>query len=141
MSDAPEDDEMFGAEHVSVYRETEGERGFHWRGTEILLLTTTGRKSGEERTTPLIHRTDGGRWFVVASQGGLDEHPAWFLNLTDDADAEIQVKGEKIPVRASTTEGPERERLWTLMTEVWPDYDAYQARTDRTIPIVALERR
>ena len=135
------DDELFGPEHVRVYRETGGERGYHWRGTTILLLTTTGRKSGEERTTPLIHRVDGDRWIVVASKGGTPEHPDWYLNLAEDPEIEIQVKDEVIPVRASTVEGEDRERLWKLMTEVWPDYDAYQASTDRQIPIVALERR
>lgn len=136
-----EDDRLFGAEHVRVYRETGGERGFHWHGTTILLLTTTGRKSGERRTTPLIHRTDGERWIVIGSQGGLDVHPAWYLNLDEDPDAEIEVKAETIPVRATTVEGPERERLWKLMTEDWPYYDDYQKRTERQIPVVALERR
>lgn len=135
------DDELFGQEHVRVYRETGGERGYHWRGTEILLLTTTGRKSGEERTTPLIHRTDGDRWIVVASKGGTPDHPGWYLNLDEDPEIEIQVKDEVIPVTASTVGDEERDRLWSLMTEVWPDYDAYQSNTDRKIPIVALERR
>jgi len=135
------DDDLFGAEHVRVYRETGGERGYHWRGATILLLTTTGRRSGEERTTPLIHRTDGERWVVVASKGGYDEHPGWFLNLSDDPQIEIQVKADRLPVRASTAEGEERSHLWKLMAEVWPDYDAYQERTDRVIPVVMLERR
>jgi len=135
------DDELFGPEHVRVYRETDGERGYNWRGTEILLLTTKGRKSGEERTTPLIHRTDGDRWVIVASKGGTPEHPDWYLNLQDDPEIEIQVKDEKIPVTPSTAEGDERERLWKLMTEVWPDYDDYQGKTDRKIPVVVLERR
>lgn len=138
---ADSDDELFGAEHVRVYRETDGERGYHWRGTTILLLTTTGRNSGEARTTPLIHRSDDDRWFVVASNGGDKEHPDWFKNLSGDPEIEIQVKAEAIPVLASTVEGDERERLWKLMTEVWPDYDSYQAKTDREIPIVALARR
>lgn len=136
-----EDDQLFGEEHVRVYRETGGERGYHWRGTTILLLTTTGRKSGESRTTPLIHRVDNDRWIVVASKGGTDEHPSWFMNLSDDPEIEIQVKEETIPVTASVVEGEERERLWKLMAEVWPDYDEYQRKTDRQIPIVALERR
>ena len=141
MNDKP-DEELFGDEHVRVYRETDGERGYRWRrDTTILLLTTRGRKSGEERTTPLIHRTDGDRWIVIGSQGGLDVHPAWYLNLAEDPAAEIQVKAETIPVRATTVEGPDRERLWKLMTEVWPYYDDYQKRTDRKIPVVALERR
>src|SRR3954469_19544104 len=136
------DDNVFGAEHVRVYRETDGARGYDWRGTTILLLTTTGRTSGEERTTPLIHRTDGDRWVVIASQGGAPEHPGWFKNLeADPDDVEVQVKADRFPVRASVAEGEERERLWRLMNEVWPDYDAYQERTDREIPVVVLERR
>jgi deazaflavin-dependent oxidoreductase (nitroreductase family) len=135
------DDQLFGAEHVRVYRETGGERGYEWRGTTILLLTTTGRKSGEPRTTPLIHRADGERWVIVASKGGAPEHPGWYENLLADADASIQVKDELIPVRASTAEGEERARLWSLMAEVWPAYDEYQTKTDREIPVVVLTRR
>src|SRR5471032_1696135 len=105
------DDELFGDEHVRVYRETGGERGYHWRGTTILLLTTRGRVSGEPRTTPLIHRTDGERWIVVASKGGAPEHPAWFQNLQADPQATIQVLAEEIPVTAGVAEGDERERL------------------------------
>ena len=135
------DDDLFGAEHVRVYRETSGERGYHWRGATILLLTTQGRKSGEPRTTPLIHRVDGDRWVVVASKGGAPENPSWFENLRANPDAEIQVGSEQVPVRATTAEGEERARLWSLMTDVWPAYDDYQARTDREIPVVLLSRR
>jgi deazaflavin-dependent oxidoreductase (nitroreductase family) len=124
-----------------VYRETDGERGFEWRGATILLLTTVGRKSGEQRTTPLIHRTDGEHWIVVASKGGAPEHPGWYENLLADPDATIQVKGEHIDVRASTASGDERTRLWSLMTEVWPAYDEYQTKTDRVIPVVVFARR
>jgi deazaflavin-dependent oxidoreductase (nitroreductase family) len=138
---APSDDDLFGAEHVRVYRETGGERGYRWRGTEILLLTTEGRKSGESRTTPLIHRTDGDRWVVVASKGGAPEHPSWYENLLASPQATIEVQADEIPVLASTAEGPERARLWSLMTEVWPAYDEYQAKTEREIPVVVLSRR
>ena len=138
--EASSNDDLFGPEHVRVYRETNGERGYHWRGTTILLLTTKGRKSGQERTTPLIHRTDGDRWVVVASKGGAPEHPGWYQNLEADPEVTIQVKGERIPVRASDAEGSERERLWKLMTEVWPAYDEYQQKTDRQIPVVVLAR-
>ena len=142
MNDEPTgDDELFGDEHVRVYRETGGERGYDWRGTTILLLTTTGRKSGEKRTTPLIHVTDEDRWVVIASKGGAPDHPAWFKNLSENPDIEIQVKDEVIPARADVVEGDDRERLWKAMTEVWPDYDNYQASTDRKIPVVALSRR
>ena len=135
------DDDPFGAEHIRVYRETAGERGYHWRGAPILLLTTRGRSSGEPRTTPLIHRTDDGRWVVVASKGGAPRNPAWFENLKADPEAEIEIKDEKIPVRARAADGEERARLWRHMTEVWPAYDDYQRHTDREIPVVVLERR
>jgi deazaflavin-dependent oxidoreductase (nitroreductase family) len=138
---AKPDDDLFGSEHVAAYRETGGERGYHWRGTTILLLTTEGRSSGEPRTTPLIHRTDGDRWVVVASKGGAPTHPGWFQNLEANPEATIQVRSEEIPVRASVAEGEERSRLWKQMAEVWPAYDDYQARTEREIPVVILARR
>jgi len=137
----PADDDLFGQEHVRVYRQTGGERGYHWRGTTILLLTTTGRSSGQERTTPLIHQTDGDRWVVVASKGGAPDHPDWYKNLRSNPEATIQVKAEQIPVRAQTAEGDDRERLWRLMTSTWPAYDDYQRKTARQIPVVAFERR
>jgi deazaflavin-dependent oxidoreductase (nitroreductase family) len=135
------DDELFGAEHVRVYRETGGARGYNWRGAKILLLTTTGRKSGEERTTPLIHEQDGDRWVVIASKGGAPDHPAWYKNLEADPEATIEVEDEKVPVVATTAEADERARLWSLLTESWPAYDDYQARTEREIPVVVLTRR
>ena len=134
------DDELFGQEHVEAYEATDGERGYHWRGTTILLLTTIGRSSGEPRTTPLIHRTDGDRYVVIASKGGAPDHPEWFKNLSADPRVEIQVKDEKFPVSVSVAEGDDRERLWKLMTEDWPDYDSYQEKTEREIPVVVLER-
>jgi deazaflavin-dependent oxidoreductase (nitroreductase family) len=140
-TDSDSDDNLFGEEHVRVYRETGGERGYDWRGTTILLLSTRGRRTGQERTTPLIHRTDGDRWVVVASKGGAPEHPAWYENLHADPEIRIQVRDEEIPVRASTATGDERERLWALMVEAWPAYDDYAERTEREIPVVVLERR
>jgi deazaflavin-dependent oxidoreductase (nitroreductase family) len=134
-------DALFGQEHVRRYRETNGQEGYEWRGTTILLLTTTGRVSGQDRTTPLIHRTDEGRWVVVASKGGAPDHPAWFKNLEANPQATIQVQKEIIPVRARVAEGEERERLWKLMTEDWPAYDDYQRKTERQIPVVVFERQ
>jgi deazaflavin-dependent oxidoreductase (nitroreductase family) len=138
--------DLFGQQHVRAYQETGGQRGYHWRrGTTILLLTTIGRVSGADRTTPLIFRDDlegdGDAWVVVASKGGSPEPPDWYKNLAADPRATIQVKGERIPVRAQTARGDERARLWRRMTEVWPDYDRYQQRTDREIPVVVLRRR
>ena len=90
------DDDLFGQEHVRVYRESGGERGYRWRGTTILLLSTNGRSSGQEHTTPLIHRTDGDGWVVVASKGGAPDHPRWYKNLVAEPEATIQVRDERI---------------------------------------------
>jgi len=137
------DENLFGEEHVRVYRETGGERGYRWkRGAPILLLTTKGRRSGEERTMPLIYQADDGRYVIVASKGGWPDDPGWFKNIVGNPDdVEIQVKADRMPVRAYVAEGEERDRLWKLMTAVWPDYDDYQERTDRQIPVVVLEPR
>ncbi len=138
----PGDDDLFGQEHVRIYRQTDGEHGYHWRGTTILLLTTIGRRSGEKRTTPLIHRVDDGRWVIIASKGGAPDDPDWYKNiLADPEGVTIQDRGEVVPVRARTASGEERERLWSLMTESWPAYDDYQRKTSRQIPVVVLERR
>jgi deazaflavin-dependent oxidoreductase (nitroreductase family) len=129
---------LFGKEHVDRYRATDGEDGHEWRGTVTLLLTTTGRHSGEERTTPLIYQPDGDRYVVVASQGGAPRHPGWYHNLSEDANVGVQVKGDRFRATATTAEGEERERLWKLMTATWPAYDEYQTRTARQIPVVVL---
>jgi deazaflavin-dependent oxidoreductase (nitroreductase family) len=131
---------LFGKDHVDRYRATDGEEGHDWRGTVTLLLTTTGRHSGETRTTPLIYQSDGDRYVVVASQGGAPRHPGWYHNLSADPNVEVQVKGDRFNATASTAEGVERERLWKLMTATWPAYDEYQTRTDREIPVVVLTR-
>jgi deazaflavin-dependent oxidoreductase (nitroreductase family) len=133
--------DLFGKEHVRAYQATGGEQGYHWRGTTILLLTTTGRISGKERTTPLIYRSDDGSFVVVGSKGGAPNHPDWYKNLEAHPDATIQVNSEQVPVRARTAHGAERTRLWQLMAEVWPAYDDYQRKTEREIPVVVLERR
>jgi deazaflavin-dependent oxidoreductase (nitroreductase family) len=135
----PFEGELFGQEHVRAYQRTAGKLGYHWRGTTILLLTTVGRVSGEERTTPLIFRQDGNRYVVIASKGGSPENPDWYENLEATHDAVIQIKEGRIPVSARTAHGEERARLWEWMAEVWPDYRAYQARTEREIPVVVFE--
>jgi deazaflavin-dependent oxidoreductase (nitroreductase family) len=140
---AAEAETLFGDEHVRRYRETGGEVGHIWkRGSKTLLLTTKGRKTGNPTTTPLIYENDGDRYVIVASKGGTPDHPAWFKNIeANPDDVEIQVKADRFPVRASVADGDERERLWKHMTEVWPDYDDYQEKTDREIPVVVLEPR
>ena len=138
MSEA---DTLFGAEHVRRYRETGGAVGYVWHGVPTLILTTTGRRSGEPRSTPLIFGEDGDDLVVVASKGGAPEDPGWYRNLSKHPEVEVQVEGDRFGARARTAEGEERERLWRLMAEIWPAYDDYAAKTDREIPVVVLERR
>jgi deazaflavin-dependent oxidoreductase (nitroreductase family) len=126
---------------VRAYLETDGELGYRWRrGSTILILTTKGRRTGEERLRPLIFTEDDGRYVIVASQGGAPTHPDWYLNLRADPNVHVQIKGDRFAARARTAEGEERERLWRKMNEMWPPYDEYQERTDREIPVVVLER-
>ena len=129
---------LLGEEHVRRYQETDGEVGYIWNGVPILLLTTTGRKSGQPRTTPLIHARDGDDYLVVASMGGAPQHPQWYLNLVANASAQIQDRSEHIDVTARTAREDEKARLWKIVTEQWPNYDVYQSRTDRVIPVVVL---
>ena len=138
MSEA---ESLFGDEHVRRYRETGGAVGHIWReGSTILLLTTTGRKSGEKRTAPLIYAQDGDRYVIIASKGGAPEHPGWYQNIEKTPEVELQVKDEVFKARARTAKGEERERLWRLANTVWKSYDDYAKKTAREIPVVVLER-
>jgi deazaflavin-dependent oxidoreductase (nitroreductase family) len=132
---------LIGDEHVKLYRETDGEQGYLWNGAPILLLTTTGRKSGEARTSALIFGRDGDDLLLVASQGGAPTHPNWYHNLSANPNVEVQVQGDVFPATARTAVDDEKPRLWSIMTDVWPNYDAYQERTDRQIPVVVLTRK
>ena len=135
------DRSLFGDEHVRRYRETDGEEGFDWReGSHILILTTTGRKSGREIDSPLIFGEDDGRYVVVASKGGAPQHPGWFLNLRESPEVDVQVKADRFRARSRVAEGEERERLWEMMNGHWRHYAEYQEKTDRQIPVVVLER-
>jgi proline iminopeptidase len=132
---------LFGEEHVARYRATDGDEGHIWReGSTILLLTTTGRKTGNASTTPLIYDLDGDNPIVVASKGGAPEHPGWYRNLLKNPEAVVQIKGDVFRVRARAAEGDERERLWEQMNRMWLHYAEYQTKTDRQIPVVVLER-
>jgi deazaflavin-dependent oxidoreductase (nitroreductase family) len=141
MSRRKEIEMLFGQEHVKRYKETDGEVGHDWQGTQTLILTTTGRRSGEERDTPLIYGTTGDNPVVVASNGGSDEPPAWYLNLSEEPNVEVQVRDDRFPARAHDATPEEKPALWEQMTELWPQYDDYQRKTDREIPVVVLERR
>ena len=132
---------LYGKEHVDRYVATDGAEGYDWRnGTTILLLTTKGSRTGRSYTHPLIYRDHGDDYLIVASKGGAEQPPAWYVNLQADPDVEVQIKGERFAARARTATAHEKPDLWTSMTEVWPDYDDYQNKTSREIPVVVLER-
>jgi deazaflavin-dependent oxidoreductase (nitroreductase family) len=126
--------------HVRRYVETGGRSGHRWHGVQTLLLTTRGRKTGKLRRTALIYGRDSDRYLVVASKGGAATHPLWYRNLTADPEVQVQVGAERFTARARTASPEEKPRLWRLMAEIWPDYDRYQQRTSREIPVVVLER-
>ena len=127
------------ADHIRNYVESDGEQGHEWReGVPTLLLSVLGRKSGIWRRTALIYGRDGENYVIVASKGGAEKHPLWFLNLRDNPEAEVQVGAEKVKVLAHEAEGEERARLWDAMAQIWPDYNNYQTKTDRRIPVVVL---
>jgi len=139
MSDYAQPDlTLIGEDHIRAYRETGGETGYIWNGVPTLLLTVTGRRTGRELTSALIFGRDGDDYLVVASKGGWPSHPSWFLNLQANPAAKIEVKAEGLEVVARTASAAEKPRLWKIMTDVWPNYDVYQSRTERDIPVVVL---
>ncbi|MEV0148030.1 MULTISPECIES: nitroreductase family deazaflavin-dependent oxidoreductase [unclassified Nonomuraea] len=130
---------LFGKEHVQRYQETDGAEGHDWNNTTVLLLTTKGRRTGRPYTTPLIYQKHGDAYVVVASKGGDPDHPDWYKNLDATPEVEVQVMGDKFRARAHTAIDEEKPELWAIMTRTWPDYDEYQTKTDRPIPVVVLE--
>ena len=135
-----ETEHLFGDEHVRRYRETNGEVGHIWRrGSKILLHDDgTEERGGSDRAAHLrgCGRDAGHRRF----QGRRTRAPGWYRNLLEDPAVTVQILGDVFPARARTVTGNERERLWKLAAAQWPDYDVYQTRTDREIPVVVLER-
>jgi F420H(2)-dependent quinone reductase len=124
--------------HVAAYRATEGKIGGRLMNSPILLLLTTGRKSGKERTTPLLYLRDGVNYIMVASNGGTAGDPAWWLNLQRDPEAIVEVGGSRLCVRAEEVKGEQKRRLWRRLVEMYPLYERYQRRTDREIPVISL---
>ncbi|MEO7125100.1 MAG: nitroreductase family deazaflavin-dependent oxidoreductase [Nakamurella sp.] len=127
------------ADHIHKYVESDGHEGHLWNGVATLLLTTTGRKSGTLHRTALIYGRDADRYLIMASKGGAPKHPLWYLNLVANPEVELQVGDEKFAAHASVAAGAERDRLWKIMAAIWT-YDEYQAKTEREIPLVILER-
>lgn len=134
-------------EHLRQYRDDPA-KGHWWDGREFgghektptLLLTTKGRKSGRVLVMPVIYGIDDARYVLVGSKGGAPEHPAWYLNLVANPLVDLQIVAECFKARANTATGAERKRLFDLMTEIYPPFPAYQARTERELPVVVLER-
>jgi deazaflavin-dependent oxidoreductase (nitroreductase family) len=139
MSDYAQPDlTLLGDDHVRAYRESGGEVGYLWNGVPTLLLTATGRRTGRKLTSPLIFGRDGDDYLIVASMGGAPRHPSWYLNLKANPQAEIQVRDQTLAVVARTASAAEKSRVWRIMTDIWPNYDVYQSRTVRDIPVVVL---
>jgi deazaflavin-dependent oxidoreductase (nitroreductase family) len=128
------------AQHLRQYLETDGEQGYLFNGVPTLILTTTGRRSGNTYQSPLIFGRDGDRYLIVGSRGGADEHPQWYRNLVANPEVGLQVKADRFRARARTATPEEKPALWSVMTGIWPAYNDYQTRTKREIPLVILER-
>jgi len=134
------------SKHVRTYIATDGRDGHMWDASAVggkgavscLLLTTRGRRSGKSFVHPLVYGEDAGTYIVVASKGGADTQPQWYFNLLAGPDVEVQVAAKRFTARATLANGAERERLWSLITQVYPPYDDYQAKTTRQIPIFTL---
>ena len=123
-----------------LYRASGGKVFGKWlRGAPIGLLQYRGRKSGRTLTTPLLYLRDGDRVVIVASKGGMSHHPLWYRNLVDEPDCEFEIGTERRPYRARTATSEEKKAYWPRLVAMYPDYDDYQARTDRDIPVVILD--
>jgi deazaflavin-dependent oxidoreductase (nitroreductase family) len=130
---------LVGGAHKLLYRATGGDVAATIWGLPVLLLTTRGRKTGRPRTTPLCFLRDGDDLVVVASNGGMDWSPSWWLNLLREPHAKIQIGRTRLPIRARQATPEERERLWRKLTSIAPGYLRYQGRTSREIPVAILQ--
>ena len=134
------------AEHIELYR-SDPEKAHMWDAKSAggsgllptLLLTTTGRKSGEARSLPLIYGSVGDSYIIVASKGGMPTHPVWYLNLEAKPECELMVGAKAVSARARVVEGEERERIWNQMAKIYPPYLDYQKATEREIPVIVLD--
>jgi F420H(2)-dependent quinone reductase len=127
------------SEQVREYEASGGAEGNTMRGVPVIILWTRGRRSGTVRKTPLMKVRDGDRYAVVASMGGAPEHPQWYANITAEPRVSLQDGPEVRDFVAREVTGEEKAAWWSKATAVWPDYDAYQEKTDREIPLLVLE--
>ncbi len=127
------------AEHVERYLATDGADGYEFHGATCVILTTKGRLTGAIRRSPIVRVCDGDRYLAIASMGGAPKHPMWYLNLQADPEVTIQDKGEVHHLIARTATAAEKEELWPIAVAEWSDYENYQKRTEREIPLVICE--
>ncbi|MFD9962131.1 nitroreductase family deazaflavin-dependent oxidoreductase [Amycolatopsis sp. NPDC058986] len=126
---------------IEEFRANHGKVGGMFEGRDLLLLTTVGAKSGQERISPLAYQRDGERMVVIASYGGADKHPAWYHNILANPKVTVDLGDGAFPVTAVVhAEGPERDRLYARMAEEMPQFAEYQQKTERIIPVVVLEK-
>jgi deazaflavin-dependent oxidoreductase (nitroreductase family) len=130
----------YNAGIIDEFRATGGHPGGPWEGATLLLLHSTGAKSGLERVNPVMYRADGDRFVVFASKAGAPENPDWFHNLRAHPRATVEVGSDTVEVEAHEAGGEERERLWEAQKADWPGFAGYEEKTDRQIPVVILER-
>jgi deazaflavin-dependent oxidoreductase (nitroreductase family) len=137
-SDVSEMDD-FNRKVIEEFRANEGKVGGPFEGAPVLLLTSTGAKSGEQRTTPVVYQKDGERMVIFASKAGAPENPAWYHNLVANPTATVEVGPDTVEVEALVAEGDERERLFSRQKELMPQFAEYEQKTTRRIPVVALQ--
>ena len=130
----------FNQKIIEEFRANAGKVGGQFAGASMLLLTTTGAKSGKSRTTPLVYTKDGARMVIIASMAGAPNNPDWYHNLKAHPTATIEVGGEKFQVKAAVTSGDERERLYNAQAALMPFFNDYRKKTTRVIPVFVLER-
>lgn len=129
-------------DHIEAYVQSNGRQGHRWRGLPTLLLTTRGRKTGKLRRTALIYGQYANCYLIVASNGGATKHPLWYLNLVENPEVMVQVGAEQFTAHARTATAEEKQRLWPLMSNIFPQYDKYQlkaAKSGRDIPLIIIE--
>ena len=126
---------------IEEFRANGGKVGGMWEGRPLLLLTTTGAKSGQHRTSPMMYLRDGDRLFVFASKGGAPTNPDWYHNLLAHPEVTVEVGNETYDAIATPVTGEERDRIYAHWAEMYPQFGEYQQKTTRKIPVVALQRR
>jgi deazaflavin-dependent oxidoreductase (nitroreductase family) len=131
----------FNQNVVAEFRANAGKVGGPFAGRPMLLLTTTGARSGQPRTSPLVYSTDGDRLVVIASKGGAPTNPAWYHNLLASPEVTLEVGTERFPARATVATGQERERLFAAQAALMPGFADYQRKTTRQLPVITFERQ